>query len=445
MEKSFNGSGTEPFTGPASRSPAFPWLVFALVFCLLLSDYMSRQVLNAVFPQLKLEWNISDTQLGTLSSIVALMVGVLTVPFSLLADRFGRVRSLTVMALLWSVATFGCAFSATYGHMLAARFFVGVGEAAYGSVGFALILSIFPPSLRATLVGAFTSGGPFGAVLGVALGGFVASHFGWRAAFVIMALFGFVVVLVYALTVTESRLDPYRWGRSMEGALQASQPPRLPRVSFGHQLRGLVSAPSLVCTYFGSGLQLFVPFAMMAWLPSYLNRYYAMTSAKAGLGAAALFIVGGVGMLLCGVVTDRMSRRAPARKATLAIVFCLMSSALFITGLRLPPGTSQLLLIAGGMLMASGTWGPAGAMVANLAPPAVHATAMATLTLVNNLVGAAPGPQVAGVLADRVGLLGALQIIPLASIAAAALFAIAKFWYLRDLGAAEARNAAEFS
>ena len=51
----------------------YAWIVFALTVGLLLSDYMSRQVLNAVFPLLKSTWNLSDTQLGSLSSVVALI------------------------------------------------------------------------------------------------------------------------------------------------------------------------------------------------------------------------------------------------------------------------------------------------------------------------------------------------------------------------------------
>ena len=94
---------------PGARIPRrYAWVVFALSFGLLLSDYMSRQVLNAVFPLLKAEWALTDTQLGSLSGIVALMVGLLTFPLSLLADRFGRVRSLTLMATVWSLATLGC-------------------------------------------------------------------------------------------------------------------------------------------------------------------------------------------------------------------------------------------------------------------------------------------------------------------------------------------------
>ncbi len=129
---------------PASAR-RFPRIVLALAFGLLLSDYMSRQVLSAVFPILKSEWTLTDTHLATLSSVVALMVGLLTFPLSIVADRWGRVRSLVVMAVLWSVATLLCALSTGYGQMLGARFLVGVGEAAYGSVGIAVVLRVFAP------------------------------------------------------------------------------------------------------------------------------------------------------------------------------------------------------------------------------------------------------------------------------------------------------------
>ena len=166
---------------PGARIPRrYAWVVFALSFGLLLSDYMSRQVLNAVFPLLKQEWMLTDARLGLLSGIVALMVGLLTFPLSLLADRFGRVKSLAIMATVWSLATLGCGLAQDYPQMLAARFLVGVGEAAYGSVGIAVVLSVFPKHMRATLTGAFMAGGMFGSVLGMALGGAVAAHMGWR-------------------------------------------------------------------------------------------------------------------------------------------------------------------------------------------------------------------------------------------------------------------------
>ncbi len=74
-------------------------------------------------------------------------------------------------------------------------------------------------------------------------------------------------------------------------------------------------------------------------------------------------------------------------------------------------------------------------MVANLTPAAVAATAFATLTLANSLLGLAPGPAVTGALADRVGLLGALRVAPLVAVAATVAFLIGRRYYARDLAA----------
>ena len=407
---------------------AYAWLVFALTFGLLLSDYMSRQVLNAVFPILKAEWTLSDTQLGSLSSIVALLVGLLTFPLSVVADRWGRVRSVILMAGLWSLATLACALAANYNQMFIARFFVGVGEAAYGSVGIALILSIFPASMRSTLASAFMAGGPVGSVIGMALGGVVATHFGWRWSFGAMAAFGMALVILYALTVRESKISS-----DAENAVRSGKAPALQKPKLRAIFAGLFSSRSVIAAYIGSGLQLFIMAAMLAWLPSFLNRYYGLPTDKAGVSAAAFILIGAIGMTVCGVITDRVSRNMPSRKWTVAIAYALISASLLLIGFMLPPGTAQLVLIAAGMAMVAGTTGPAGAMVANLTHPSIHATAFATLTLANNLLGLAPGPFVTGIVADRIGLMGAMQLVPLIALGAAAAFMIGKRYYTEDL------------
>lgn len=405
-------------------SRPYAWIVFALTFGLLLSDYMSRQVLNAVFPVLKAEWGLSDTQLGSLAGIVALLVGLLTLPLSVIADRWGRVRSIVLMALLWSLATLGCALADNYGQMFAARFLVGVGEAAYGSVGIALVISIFPASMRSTMSSAFMAGGAVGSVVGMASGGVIAAHFGWRWAFAFMAIFGLVLVVLYKLIVKETRLGTDR---------TAAQSAALPAPNLKALLRALFSTTSVRLAYVGSGLQLLTMAALMAWTPSFLNRYYGMATDKAGALAGVFILTGAIGMVLCGIVTDRFAKNAPARKWTIAMGYSLLSGAFLLAAFQLPAGPAQLLLIGAGMLLVGGTTGPAGAMVANLTPAAIHASAFATLTLANNLIGLAPGPFFTGVLADRIGLLGALQLVPLVCLLAAVAFAAGRRIYTQDL------------
>lgn len=406
-------------------SRRYAWVVFALSFGLLLSDYMSRQVLNAVFPMLKADWLLSDAELGSLSGIVALMVGLLTFPLSLLADRWGRVKSLVLAASLWSVATLGCAVSASYGQMFVGRLFVGIGEAAYGSVGIAVVLSVFPIALRATLSGAFIAGGAFGSVLGVSIGGAVAQQFGWRWAFGVMGVFGLVLAAIYAVVVKEKKLNPGAPAGKGAG-------------TGGHEtlrvlLPRLFSSVSVVSAYVGSGLQLFIAGSLIAWLPSYFNRYYDLPTAKAGATAGLFALVIGLGMILGGIASDRISRRLPIRKWAVAVSCSVGSLILLMTAFRLPAGPAQLLVLALGALLCAGTAGPGAAMVANLTPAAIAATAFATLTLAQSLLGLAPGPAVTGLLADRFGLLGALRLVPLVAALATVAFLVGRRFYDRDL------------
>ncbi|MBB5462161.1 MFS transporter [Paraburkholderia sp. Cpub6] len=421
-----------PTTGEVSAAQtdvrAYAWVVFALTVGLLLSDYMSRQVLNAVFPPLKAAWHLSDAQLGSLSSVVALMVGVLTFPLSVLADRWGRVKSIVLMAAMWSLATVGCAISANYGQLLLARAFVGIGEAAYGSVGIAVVLSIFPVRLRSTLTGTFMAGGAFGSVLGMALGGAVAAHLGWRSAFGAMAAMGVVLVVIYRLVVTEKRLAPLQ-----PASVTRQAQSRGMRMSLRALMKGLFSTKSVVCAYVGSGLHLLVPAAVWAWMPSFLNRYYGMATGKAAMCAAVFVLVTGLGMVVCGNLADRLSKNMRERKWSAAIAFCLACFVLLAIGLRMPAGPWQLVVIGAGMFFCAGASGPSGAMVANLTPPTIHASAFATLTLANNLLGLAPAAVLTGIIADRIGLLGALQLVPFAPLVAAAAFMIGKRNYSGDL------------
>ncbi|MFX0578292.1 MFS transporter [Nocardia nepalensis] len=425
-----------PAADPTSRARRlYPWVVFTLAFGLLLADYMSRQVLSAVFPFLKSEWMLSDSRLASLTSVVALMVGLLTLPLSVLADRWGRVRSLVLMAVLWSAATLLCAVATSYQHMLAARFLVGVGEAAYGSVGIAVVLSVFAPRVHAALSGAFMAGGSFGSVLGVGLGGVIAVQLGWRWSFATMAVFGLILALLFRAAVTETKL-----------ARHVSDPQ--PRPQHGGGVRAPVSTlftnPAVVCAYLGSALQIFTAAVLLSWMPSFFNRYYDLAPDRAGAVASVFVLLVGAGMVGCGVITDRVGRRDMSRKWTTAIVFCTVSLLCLAIGFSLGTGPLQLLLIGIGALFSGGSSGPTAAMVANLTHASVRASAFGSLTLANSLLGLALGPFVVGVLADHLGLATALRLAPLAYLAAIAALVLGKRAYpagLRRLAAVEATAA----
>lgn len=403
--------------GP-ERTSLFGWAVFALSFGLLMSDHMARQVLNAAGPQIKAEWQLNNAELASLASVVALAVGLLTLPLSYLADRYGRVKSLVAMATLWSLATLAGAWVQDYHQMLAARLLVGVGEAAYGSVGIAVVLAVFPVNMRATLSSSFLAGSVVGQMIGVALGAQVAAAYGWRTAFAAMGLFGLLLALAYPLVVRESRLGVR---------------PRREPLSWSELARLLAGRPVLWLTYFAGGIQLFCTGTLSVFLPILLTRHYGMTLPQAGRSTALFLLICAIGMVGCGMLVDRLASRHPAITPRLSILFSLVSAAMFAGAFLSPPGTTQLVLIAGGLLVVAGITGVTGAMIANCTPRAIHSTAMAVLALAYNLIGLAPGPYVTGLLADRWDLLDALKVLPLPCLLSALAMAIARSSYAREM------------
>jgi MFS family permease len=416
----------------ARVSRIYAWAVFALTFGLMLSDYLSRQVIGAVFPFLKAEWALSDSQLGILVSVVSLAVGLLTVPISLVSDRWGRVKSITLMAFVWCLATVACGLAQSYAQLLSARLFVGLGEAAYGSAGGALLAHVFPVRQRATVLGAFISAGLFGSVLGVIIGGAVAAQSGWRMAFFAVGAPGLLLAVIYPFVVRDYKTV------ALTAEHEGKAAPT--RLGIAQIAREVFASRSGNFTYVASGLQMAIPAILIAWLPTYLGRYQDMDPKKAALMAGVAVLVSGVGMIFGGGLADRLSTKHPRRRALVPAGYSVLSALVLIVAFALPPGPVGLGLILIGALFAAAHGGCSAAIICDVTHPGVRATVTAMIALANNLIGLAPGPFIVGMLSDFFGLKLALTLAPLVALVAAVFFILASRSYEADRERNEARS-----
>ena len=417
---------------PADHRPAprrYAWSVFAIIFALMVVDYVDRQVVVSMFPHLKAQWDLSDSQLGALVSIVSITVALGAVPLSLLADRWSRVKSVFLMALVWSLATIAAAFAGSYAQLIGARSIVGLGEAAYGTVGAALLASLFPPRMRSTVVGAFLAAGMFGSVLGVMLGGFIAERWGWQAGFGAVGIPGLFLAFVFLAIVRD-----YKTVALPVGGAPGSKSRMTARAVVAELLRPRTA----LVTCIGAGLNLLVVSTTWAWLPSYFNRFYGLAPDQAGFKTAVVVLVGGLGALLWSVVADRLSARMPRARLIVPAIAAAMTTVLMTAAFAgFPPGPVQFaLIIAGGLVMA-GSVGPTDAVVIDVIHPGLRATGVSVLSLTRNLFGLAGGPLLAGALSDAYGLQFAMSVIPLFGLLAAAMYMLAARTYLADLKSVE--------
>lgn len=401
------------------------WFAFAMTFALMLFDYIDRQVIVSLFPHLKTAWALSDKQLGALVSVISIVVAAGGLPVALLADRFSRVKSIVVMATVWSLATISCMFTRNYAQLFTARAMVGVGETGYGSVGAALIASLFPKRLRATLMGAFFAAASVGSVLGVLLGGVIAARWGWQAAFGVVGVPGLLLALLYVF------VPDYKTVAMAPGSTQARQPAGtlLQRVA-----GALTSSRTLWWTCLGAAFQLIVVSTIWSWLPSYLNRYHGTPPDRAAMQAALVVLCGALGAFVWGVVADVVAARRQRNRLLAVAVLAVVTLLVFMTAFGTTMAANQqfLMIAFGGFLMTC-TVAPASSVVFDVVHPGVRSTGAAVLSLFQNLFGLAIGPFVGGAMSDAWGLQTALAVMPVFGVVAAGCFLLAARSYESEL------------
>ena len=182
-----------------------------------------------------------------------------------------------------------------------------------------------------------------------------------------------------------------------------------------------------------AGLQLLVVSTLFAWLPSYFNRYYGLAPDQAGLKAAVVVLMSGIGSMLWSVIADRLYSYTPKARlyvplAASALTAVFVSSAFAV----FPPGPIQFALIIVGGLVMVGSVGPVAAAVTDVIHPGLRSTAMSVLSLTQNLFGLAGGPLLTGLLSDAYGLPFAMSVVPVFCVFAAVLFLLAARTYEAD-------------
>jgi len=399
------------------------WFAFAMTFGLMLFDYIDRQVIVSLFPHLKAAWSLSDKQLGALVSIISVVVALGGIPVALLADRFSRVKSVFLMAVVWSMATISCMFTRNYSQLFLARAVVGVGESGYGSVGAALIGSLFPARLRSMLLGAFFAAGSIGAVLGVVLGGVITAHWGWQAAFGVVGVPGLLLAVLYLLVpdYKTAALGDCPGGGKRQGL-------------FAHMISALTSSSTLWWTCLGAALQLVVVSTIWAWLPSYFNRVHGTPVDQAAMQAALIVLCGAAGSFFWGIVVDAAGAKQARNKLKAVAFLCVITMPILLTAFGATDSLNQqfMMIAIGGFLMTCSV-GPASGVVLDVVHPGLRSTGAAVLSLFQNMFGLAIGPFVGGALSDALGLQAALTIMPAFGLLAALCFLRASRTYERDM------------
>ena len=170
---------TSPFTSYQKR-------VLLVLTLINFVNWIDRQIVYPLFPLIRNEFHVSNTQLGWLAAVFSLVHAAGSLGLGRLADLTSRKKVISYGILFWSAATFASGLAVSFRSLLSARALVGIGEAAYVPAASAILSGTFPQRVRARVQGVFDLGMFLGGALGLALGSILAGSTGWRSAFFII-------------------------------------------------------------------------------------------------------------------------------------------------------------------------------------------------------------------------------------------------------------------
>ncbi|GER67424.1 MFS transporter [Weizmannia acidilactici] len=281
------------------RSKSKLWIiVFITSFLGLMVDAMDLQMLSLSLPQLMKEFNMSEVQAGTLgtSSLAGMAIGGMIGGW--MADRFGRVRTISWTIILFSVGTALLVLAGSYEQFIVIRFISSLGLGAEYVVVNMLMAEYIPSNKRTTVLGTVQAGWSVGYLVATLLSGAILPEFGWRPLFLIALVP--VLIAIYTRFVIP---EPEGWKEIVRERsevkknewIQVLSKPKL-RLNF---LLWTVTALFLQFGYYG----------VNSWLPTYLVNevgydFKNMTGYLVGTYTAMI-----LGKILTGRLADIFGRR----------------------------------------------------------------------------------------------------------------------------------------
>lgn len=394
-------------TMPAPKlSAGYTRYALGLLMLIYVLNMLDRQVLTILAESIKRDLDLADWQIGAMSGLAfAVLYCFLGIPIARLAERANRPLIIASAVAIWSGFTVLCGLSQNFLQLVLSRIGVGVGEAGCSPPAISLISDYVPPEKRSSAIALYLAGGPLGVLLGMAIGGVVADHYGWRMAFFIVGAPGLLVGAIAALTL----IEPRRRAKISE----ASAPVAATHHAFLPTLRILWSKRTYRLVVIAVTVKAFIQYGTSTFLASFFFRNHAVELASAaqsfGLKTAGFLgivlgvttgVTGVVGSILGGYLADRFAKRDIRNQARMPAIAILVSTPIYLSALFMDSlvGAMAMLIVPG--ILNALYYGPAYSIVQGLVEPNMRATATAIMLFILNLLALGLGPLAIGILSD---------------------------------------------
>ena len=382
-------------------------------------NFVDRQILVILQESIKADLRLSDTQLGLLSGTwFAAIYAIAGIPIARLADHRNRRNIIALSLAFWSAMTALSGMAQNYFQLIAARMGLAAGQAGCSPPAHSMISDYFPFSQRATALSIYSTGIFIGIMLAYLAGGWINEFFGWRTAFVVVALPGLIMALILRFTVREPR-------RGLSDGLSDDEAPP----PFWSSVKLLWKNPAFRYIMLGCSFCAFVNTGTGYWVPPYLERLHGMSSGQIGTVLAPIAGIGGAAsVFMAGFLSDRLGKGDPRWYLWIPAIGAFFSTPLKVFYFSSSDTTLVLVAIAAAQLLDTFFLGPSIAACHGLVSPRLRALASSFLFFSLTAIGVGFGPLLVGAISDagsatwgadslRVGLLTVTMAGPLAALA----------------------------
>ncbi|WP_395650319.1 MFS transporter [Brevundimonas sp.] len=303
---------------PTERAGRFRWTICALLFFAITINYVDRQVLGVLKPLLETElgWNEIDYANIVFWFQAAYAASLLC--FGRVLDMIGTRMGFAIAVTAWSLAAVAHAGATSVVQFAIARFALGLGEAGAFPAAIKAVSEWFPRKERALAAGIFNAGSNVGALLTPIIIPFIVMAWGWRAAFIITGLSGFIWLAIWLLVYRQPEAHP-RVNAAELAVINSDPEDPSGKAGWGVVLRKRETWAFLL----GKFLTDPVWWLFLFWLPDFFAKTYGLNLKTFGPPLVAVYLLADVGSVGGGWLSSRLMKAGwsvnRARKMTMLL------------------------------------------------------------------------------------------------------------------------------
>ena len=367
------------------------WRILFLLFLANLFNFFDRTIPAIIIEPIRLEWSLSDFQLGMIGTAFTIVYAIAGVPLGRMADTGARRKIMGWGLTVWSGLTALNGMAWNFWSFMLIRMGVGIGEASYAPAANSLIGDLFPPHKRARAMGIFMLGLPLGLLLAFfTIGAMVKAFDSWRAPFFLAAIPG-LILAVFMFLIKE----PQRGGA--ETVQVAATPVATP-------LRKVLAIRTFWWLVVAGLAFNFASYACNSFMVPMLQRYFLLPLQQAAVATGVIVgLTGLIGLTLGGWLADRIHQRSETGRLLFAALSMLIAAV--ATGYALLAGRGEIAVFVSlfsiGWLFAYNFYTCVYTAIQDVVEPRLRATAMALFFAGLYLLGGGLGPLAVGLLSDH--------------------------------------------